>query len=88
MGCCLRWGRGREGRGAHLEFYPFPSRAGADLDDFAGEFDADGLGREDTPLTLDEAVEETGSGRGGVSTYVEMRGGSVHTFLSRLARGE
>lgn len=61
-----------------MEFYPFPSRAGADLDDFAGEFDADGLGREDTPLTLDEAVEETGSGKGGGSAPKSRCAGGVY----------
>ena len=47
--------------GPYLQLYPLPSRTGADLDNLARKFDADGLGGEDAPLVLDEAMEQTGS---------------------------
>lgn len=45
----------------YLQLYPFPPRAGADLDYLAGELDAYGLRGEHAPLILDKAVQETRS---------------------------
>ena len=44
---------------SYLELYSFTPCTSADFDDFAGELDADGLGREHTPFVLDEAMQET-----------------------------
>ena len=44
-----------------LELDPFSARGGADFDDLAGEFDADGLGGVGAPFGFEEAVEEAGS---------------------------
>jgi hypothetical protein len=43
----------------YLQLYPLPPRACADPDDLARELDADGLRGENTPLILDESMEET-----------------------------